>query len=155
MYINSTFIPNRSTAFSPWRKTLFPPLVSMVTKCKVAAKIGNGQRKRQKEDPTRDNFVASRKKHQRIGITACRSRVQVSIQTEGELLTTVSDELSASGPFSAVAFASAPATRVNNVPKSKMREPLRKLRVSGIAQREVSPVDVHQSAIPRLTAIAN
>ena len=91
----------------------------MVTKCKVAAKIGNGQRKRQKEDPTRDNFVASRKKHQRIGITACRSRVQVSIQTEGELLTTVSDELSASGPFSAVASASAPATRVNNVPKSK------------------------------------
>src|SRR5271166_623258 len=109
----------------------------MVTKCKVAAKIGNGQRKRQKEDPTRDNFVALRKKHQRIGITACRSRYP--FQTEGELLTTVSDELSASGPFSAVASASAPATRVNNVPKSKMREPLRKLRVSGIAQRDLQP----------------
>ena len=45
--------------------------------------------------------------------------VAAHLRSRRELLTTASDELSASGPFSAVASASAPATRVNNVPKRK------------------------------------
>ena len=55
-----------------------------------------------------------------------RGRRRLSIRrrpSRRELLTTASDELSASGPFSAVASASAPATRVNNVPNRRCASP--------------------------------